>query len=372
MRIILYLLQKEFIQIFRNRSIWPIVFILPIVQMLILVNAATRELKRVDLCIIDHDGSEASRRLTGKFESSPFFRLVGSDMKSGTEDELLLTSQADVVLTIPNDFEADLRRENEGDIQVFIDAINGSAAELIYSYANAVISGFNNQIRSEWLGVAELRPPGQIKMSSSFWYNPSLIFSHYMAPGVLVILITITGMSLASVNLVREKEVGTMEQLNVTPIQKYQFIIAKTLPFLFIALVELTFGLAIATLVFDLPFRGNLGVLYVFSSIFLLSVMGLGMLISVVSETQQQVFLVSYFFLIIFILMSGLFTPVESMPHWAQQLNLLNPLYYMMRVIRNIILKGSGFIDLIFELVSLSIFGVTMFALAVWRYKKTV
>ena len=372
MKTILYLLQKEFIQVMRNKAMLPIIFVMPLVQMLILVFAATMELKQVELYVVDRDLTETSRKLTAKFEASPFFEVTRSLQSPAEIDRELLKGHADVVLTIPQGFETSLMREDNSSLQILVDAINGSAAELSYGYLRSVIANFNGHIRAEILGMPEFTPPQQIAVIPSFWYNPELNFKFYMAPGVLVILVTLIGLFLSSLNLVREQEMGTIEQLNVTPIRKYQFIIGKMMPFLIIALLDLTFGLLVAKLVFGLPFRGNILTLYLFTTAYLFLVMSSGLFISALSDTQQQVLFVSFFFMIIFIIMSGLFTPVESMPLWAQRLDLINPLYYLIRVIRNVVLKGSGVMDLAYEMVSLLVYGSIMFLLAVWRYRKTV
>jgi ABC-2 type transport system permease protein len=372
MRTILYLLQKEFIQVFRNKAMLPIIFIMPLVQMLVLVFAATMELKKVDLTVVDLDLSETSTRLTSKFEASTFFHLTRAQLSPSQTDKILLKGKTDVVVTFPQGFERDLKRNDQASLQILVDAINGSAAELSNAYLQTVIAGFNQKIRAEMLGLPKFTPPEQVSVIPSYWYNPELNFKFYMAPGILVILVTIIGLFLSSLNLVREKEMGTIEQLNVTPIKKYHFIIGKMLPFLAIALMDLTFGLIVAKVVFGLPFRGNILTLYTFTSLYLFLVMSLGLFVSAISDTQQQVLFVSFFFLIVFIIMSGLFTPVESMPAWAQKLDMINPVYYLIRIIRNVVLKGSGLLDMTRELVYLSVYGLTMFSLAVWRYRKTV
>lgn len=191
-----------------------------------------------------------------------------------------------------------------------------------------------------------------------------------MLPGVLVILVTIIGMFLSSVNLVREKEMGTIEQINVTPIRKYQFIIGKLIPFWVIALFELSFGLLIGKWFFYVPIEGSLALLFGFTSVYLLVVMGIGLFISTMSSTQQQVMFLTFFFLVTFIMMSGIFTPTESMPDWAQRVNIINPLAYFMRVIRMVLLKGSGFTDISKEFISLGIYAVIILSLATWRYRK--
>jgi ABC-2 type transport system permease protein len=191
-----------------------------------------------------------------------------------------------------------------------------------------------------------------------------------MLPGILVVLVTLIGMFLTAINLVREKEMGTIEQINVTPIHKYQFIAGKLIPFWCIALVELGIGLTIGKVFFHLPIIGNVALLFGFASVYLLAVMGIGLFLSTVSSTQQQVMFLAFFFMITFILMSGIFTPVETMPDWAQTVNMINPFAYFMRVIRMVILKGSGFHDIRMEFGAMFIYALVILSLAVWRYRK--
>lgn len=191
-----------------------------------------------------------------------------------------------------------------------------------------------------------------------------------MLPGILVILVTIIGMFLTSLNLVREKELGTSEQINVTPIRKFHFIFGKLFPFWVIALVELAFGVLIGRIFFDLPLLGSLWLLFAFAGVYLLVVLGIGLFLSTLSSNQQQVMFLNFFFMLTFILMSGIFTPVESMPDWAQKLNIINPYAYFMKVIRMILLKGSGFMAIKQEFLSLGIYAIGILSLAVWRYRK--
>ena len=176
---------------------------------------------------------------------------------------------------------------------------------------------------------------------------------------------------MSGMNLVREKEMGTIEQLNVTPVKKYQFIFGKLVPFWIIALFDLAFGLLIAWLVFDLPIVGSLWLLFGMAGVYLIGVLGLGLFISTITDTQQQLMFVSFFFMMVFILMGGIFTPVESMPQWAQIADRINPIFYFMKILRMIILKGSGFFDLLEEFISLSFLGIVFLSLAIWRYRKT-
>lgn len=347
------------------------IVIIPMVQMLVLVFAATYDLKNVNIFLVDKDISSTSRELASKLEASPFFTINNTSFDPEEGENELLRDQDDMVLVIPAGFERDLIRYDKASLQLLVNAIDGSAAQLGYSYAASVIQGFNKNIIAEWKGLPEFNPPYQINAVSRFWYNSELEYKWYMAPGVLAILVTLIGMFLSGMSLVKEKELGTIEQLNVTPIRKIQFLTGKLIPFVAIALFDLAFGLLIARLVFNLPIIGSLWVVFGFGSLFLIGILGLGLFISTVANTQQQVMFVTFFFMMIFILMGGVFTPVDSMPKWAQLVDEANPVYHFMRIMRMVVLKGSGFSDLIHEFVALCIIGFTFLSLAVWRYRKT-
>ena len=371
MKTILYILQKEFRQIFRNRTMLPMIFGVPLLQMLILVFAATFEMKQIDMVVVDKDLSAASRELVSKFDGVPFYQIGEAVQDETIGEEMLLNDKADVVLVIPVNFERNLVRNDKAQLQLLVNAIDGNTAQLIFAYSSRIISSFNQTLVAEWKGIPKFTTPAQVKIAESYWYNSELDYKWYMAPGILAILVTIIGMFMSGMNLVREKEIGTIEQLNVTPVKKYQFIIGKLVPFWVIALFDLAFGLFIAWLVFDLPIVGSLWLLFGMAGVYLISVLGLGLFISTITETQQQVMFVSFFFMMIFILMGGIFTPVESMPHWAQMVDRLNPIFYFMKIMRMLILKGSGFFDFIEEFVSLSVLGLFFLSLAIWRYRKT-
>mgnify|MGYP006291816463 CR=1 FL=1 len=371
MNTIRYIMQKEFRQIFRNRTLLPMIIGVPLVQMLILVYAATFDLKRIDMVVVDNDHSETSRQLTAKFEGIPFFHIKACALTSETREACLMTGEDDVVMVMPDGFERKLIRENYSQLQLLINAIDGNSAQLIFSYASQIIGDFNQKIILHQAEIPGVTPPVRVNITEKYWFNSVLEYKWYMAPGILAVLVTIIGMFMSGMNLVREKETGTIEQLNVTPVKKHQFIIGKLVPFWILALIDMAFGLLIAWLVFDLPVEGSLLLLFGFAGVYLISVLGLGLFISTVADTQQQVMFVSSFFMMIFILMGGIFTPVESMPHWAQIADRLNPIYYFMRIMRNVILKGSGFLDLIEEFVSLVILGILFLSLAIRRYRKT-
>ena len=253
MQTILYILQKEFRQIFRNRTLLPMIFGVPLVQMLILVYAATFDMKKIDMAVVDKDLSGASRELIAKFAGIPFYKINQSIPNEKHGENLLLKDEADMILVIPSGMERDLIRNDKAEIQMLVNAIDGNSAQLIYSYSAKIIAGFNKNLIAEWKGIPEFNPPHQVDIRENYWYNSELDYKWYMAPGILAILVTIIGMFLSGMNLVREKETGTIEQLNVTPVKKHQFIIGKLVPFWIIALFDLAFGLLIAWLIFDLP-----------------------------------------------------------------------------------------------------------------------
>jgi len=372
MKTILFILQKEFIQVLRNRTMLPLIIVLPFVQLLILVNAATFDMKDIDVYVVDKDLSTTSRQLVSKFEASPFYNLVDKSFDMEEGHDKLLRDQAELIVRIPDHFEHDLRNEKYASVQLLINAINGNAAGLIHAYSATIISEFNQQIAVEWSQGKLAKAHRPLEVVYSYWYNPEMNYKIYMVPGILVILVTIISLFLTAMNIVREKEMGTIEQINVTPVRKYQFIVGKLVPFLVIALFELAFGLFLGRIIFNVPVVGNLGLLFGFTLVYLLVILGFGLFLSVISESQQQVMFVTFFFMLVFILMSGIFTPTESMPEWANKVNVINPIAYLMKVIRMIMLKGSGFSDIWRELYSLLIYAFVSLGLAVWRYRKTV
>ncbi|PIF02335.1 MAG: ABC transporter [Draconibacterium sp.] len=371
MNTILYILQKEFRQILRNRTMLQMIFGVPLLQMLILVFAATFDMKKIDMVVVDKDLSETSRGLIAKFDGVPFFNLEFAVPNEALGEKMLLADKADIVMIIPQNMERNLIRDNKAQLQLLVNAIEGNSAQLIYGYSLQIIGNYNKHLIAAWKGLPGFNPPTEIKIADRYWFNSYLDFKWYMAPGILAILVTIIGMFMSGMNLVHEKESGTIEQLNVTPIKKYQFIIGKLIPFWVIGLFDLAFGLLIAKLVFNLPVLGNLWLLFGMASVYMVGVLALGLFISTVADNQQQVMFVSYFFMVVFILTSGIFTPVESMPHWVQIIDQANPIYHFMRIMRNIILKGAEFSDLIKEFASLVILGIIFFTLAIWRYRKT-
>lgn len=369
MKTIFYIVQKEFLQIFRDKFLRGAIIMVPILQMIVLGYAATFEMKNIKIHFVDQDHSQASIELINKFAASSFFIKVdqSDDVKHGEEN--IREDIADVVCVIPPDFSKDLQRGKTVKVQLLLNAINGTKAELSTAYCNSVLQDYSAQL------ILEEQPQMQaqgLDIRTRHWYNPELDYKIYMAPGILALLVTVIGWLMTGMNLVKEKERGTLEQLNVTPIKKYQFIAGKLLPFLILGLVDLIFGLGIARLLFNVPVVGSIFTLLGFATIYLVAVLGIGLFISTISNTQQQVLFVSFFFVMIFVLMSGLFTSVDNMPEWGQKLNIINPMAYFIKVIRMVLLKGSGFGDIQRELISISVFALCTNALAIWSYRKRV
>ena len=378
MRKLMFLLRKEFRQIVRNPFMIRAIIAVPIIQMLILVPAVTFEIKRIDLAVIDNDHSPSSRELLARLSGSSFFRITNTPVNFEEAEALLVSGDADMALIIPGDFSEGLAGITTPRLQVLADAVNATSAQLSWSYLTSVVRDFNRDILIgtgaapagiSATGSLQASLPG-IGVASRFWYNPTLNYKFYMLPGILVILITAIGLMMTGLNLVREKEVGTIEQINVTPVRKWELIASKVIPFFIIGLLDLALGLSIGWLAFNIPFEGSLLLFFACASIFLVAVLGLALFFSTMASTQQQFLFVAFFFVMIFILMSGIFTPTESMPLWAQQFNWVNPVAYLMRINRMVMLKGSGFADIARDMGMLSLLAIAFIIMAIRAYRK--
>lgn len=372
MKTILFIIQKEFKQIFRDKSMLQLIFILPILQLLILSNAATFDVKNIAITFVDNDQSRDSRDLINAFKASTYFKVTEPHFSEKEAVEEMQKGKTDIIVNIPVHFNRDLQKDQKASISVSINAIDAATAGVENVYVTQILNTYNQNIQIQSKYFSENKEVAQnIMVIPSFWYNNTLNYKTFMVPGILVLLVTMLTLFLSSMNIVREKELGTLEQINVTPIKKYQFIIGKLFPFWALGLVILTVGLVIAKVVFDVPMLGNILLVYGFTSVYLLLILGFGLYISNHTETQQQAMFIAWFFMVIFILMSGLFTPIESMPKWAQKLTLLNPIRYFVEFIRMVLLKGSGFSDVVNNLLIVTGFAVFVNGMAVWSYKKT-
>ena len=371
MNTIFYMLQKEFLHVVRNRVMLPLIFVVPIVQLVLLGYAATLEIKNVDLYIIDNDNTTLSALYIDGFEHSAYFTITGTGHSTESANEAIAKRIAKMALIIPTDFEKDIFNGVQAKAQFLINAEDGSAAGIMQSYAAKITTNFiKNTMGNFHIPVVRKAVP-LMEISERYLYNQELDYKQYMAPGILVILITFIGMLLTAMNIVKEKEIGTIEQLNVSPIKKYQFLIGKLLPYWLVGLFELAFGLFLAKTIFHLPDIGNIPLLFSLGSVYLIVVLAAGLLISTITETQQQAMFITWFFIVVFILMSGLFTPLESMPLWAQNIAKGNPIAYFVEIMRRVLLKGANFSEVQNLFYVLCAMAVLILSAAVFRYKKT-
>lgn len=370
MRILKLLLQKELRQISRDPAIFVILFVMPMIQLLILPMAADYQIKNINLAVVDNDHSEYSRKMINKIISSGYFRMKDFSPTYSQSLHSVELDKADLILEIPSQFERNLVKENKASLFLAVNAINGVKAGLGGAYIQQIIQEYNGDIRAQWIQFPRFDPQPTIEVTFSDWYNPNMNYQDFMVPGILVMLVTMIGSSFASNNIVREKEMGTIEQINVSPIRKTDFILGKLIPFWMLALTVLTIGLIIARLVYGIVPLGHYVTIYIFASIYLLAILGLGLLLSTYAHTQQQSMLVSFFITMIFNLLSGLYTPIESMPGWAQLLTKLNPVSYFIEVMRMVVLKGSGLADIRMHIFAVLGFAVFFNGWAILNYKK--
>ncbi len=370
MRTLKILLQKEFRQIFRNKIILGIASVMPIMQFIILPLAANFEIKNINLVVVDHDHSVDSRRLLSDITSSGYFRLIDYDNSFDEAYQYIENNKADVVLEIPADFEKNLVRQGSQKIFLAFNAINGTKAGLGGSYLRTIISGYNKHILVDLVPSAKKEGLRGIDVVPLDWFNPQRNYQLSLIPGILGMLVTLVGGFLTALNIVKEKEIGTIEQINVSPIRKRDFILAKLIPFWILANVVFTLGLILSYFLYHIVPQGNLLVLYAFVAVYLLAILGFGLLVSTYSETQQQAMFIMFFFIMIFLLLAGLFTPIESMPHWAQVITKFNPVAYLVKVIRMVMLKGSTLQDILPELGTIAVMAVVLNTWAVLNYRK--
>lgn len=353
-----FLLEKEFRQIFRNPAILRLVFVMPIIQLIVFPFAANYEVKNVLLSIIDHDHSSYSQKFVSEITASNYFILTDYSPSYSKALKSVESDKADLIIEIPAGFEKEIVKENKSSMLLAVNAVNGAKANLGAAYAASIIRNFNREIQMEWMTFPAYNAIPQIEITSSNWYNPTMNYKNFMVPGILIILLAMIGIFLASLNIVQEKESGTIEQVNVSPIRKSTFILGKLIPFWILGLVTLTLGLLVSRFFYKIVPVGNIGLIYLFAMVFLLALLGVGLLISTYAETQTQATFVGFFAMMVFMLLGGLYTSIDSMPEWAKWITKANPVAYFVEVMRMIMLKGSGFADIKYHL--LSVFGLAV------------
>ena len=365
-----FLLEKEFRQVFRNPAILRLVLIMPVIQLLIFPFAANYEVKNVLLSVVDHDHSSYSQKFISKITSSGYFILTDYSPSYNKAMDAIEADRADLIIEIPRGFEKDLVMQNKASLLLAVNAVNGVKASLGGSYAASIIRDFNQQVRLNWMTFPAFKAMPSIEITSSNWYNPTLNYKEFMVPGILVTLLTMIATFLASLNIVNEKEMGTIEQINVSPISKTIFILGKLIPFWVMGLVTLTIGLLVSRLFYNIVPVGNIGLIYLFAMVFLFALLGIGLLISTYAETQTQATFIGFFVMMVFMLLGGLYTSIDVMPEWAKWITKVNPVAYFIEVMRMIVLKGSGFSDIKYQLLSVVGLAVVFNSWAILNYHK--
>jgi ABC-2 type transport system permease protein len=374
MRRVFFLAQAELLHVIRDRATLVQVLVVPMVQILILANAATFEIRDTRMWVVDLDRTSVSRGLVNRFAASGHFDITGTTSSLEAANEALLRGDMTLALVIPRDFEADVVRTRHANVELVVNADKGAAAGIVQSYAATILGAYSAELTRlrpsgfGGAGMARAAPGIDIRYRSR--YNPTLNYQHYMVPGLLVALVTMIGTLLTAQNIAREKELGTLEQLNVTPITRGQFIAGKLLPFWLIGLIELALGLTLGVLVFDVPVRGSVFLLFGVAGLYLLVALGIGLWISTIVDTQQQAMFVAFFIINIYMLMSGLFTPIDSMAPWAQTAAELNPVRHFVAISRAILIKGAGLADIARPLTFLAVFAAVVLTSAVLQYRK--
>jgi len=374
MKKIWHLVRKELFQVTRDPNMLRVIFVVPMIQLLVLGYAITTDIKNLDILICDLDGSSISRNLIERFSHTEYFKQVNQSCAAGDIERHLFAGHAVVALVIPKDFGQDMETQRRPEIQILLDGQNSNTSAVALGYCNRILLQFMQDNMSKAFGRNPVlaRSVRFISPVSRAWYNPELKSVYYMIPGIISILLTIITMLLTSMAIVKEKEIGTLEQLMVTPLTSAQIIAGKTIPFAFLGFIEMSVAMTFGVLWFKVPIVGSLPVLALLAATFILTSLGLGIFISTIVNTQQQALFLSWFFLVSFILLSGFFYPIENMPRWCQIITYGDPLRYFIEILRELFLKGAGLRVLWPELFSLLGIGGAIFILATLRFHKRI
>lgn len=365
MRTLLVLLDKEFRQFFRNPFLPKMVVIFPLMIMFVIPWVTTMDVRHISVAVVDHDRSEASRRLVGKIAASDYFSLRELSSDYGSSLENLEAGASDVILEIPDDFERGLASGTPGRVSISANGVNALKGNLGGQYLVSVVTQTLAQLQGE---RGALPAPELITVQNR--YNPTLEYRHYMIPALMIMLLVMLCGFLPALNLVGEKETGTIEQINVTPVSRLTFTLAKLIPFWVIGIVVLGVVMMVAWGVYGLVPAGSIGAIFLAAALFILTMSGLGVVIANGSSTMQQTMFVMFFFVMIFILMSGLITPIESMPVWARRITRALPPSYFVEVMRSVYLKGTTIAEGWVDYAALALFATLLNGWAALSYKK--
>ncbi|HEX2867242.1 MAG TPA: ABC transporter permease [Ignavibacteriales bacterium] len=373
MKTIINIIIKEFIQVRRDKRLFGIVFMAPIIQLIFLGYAATMDVNTVHTAVFDQDRTESSRELIRSFERSGYFSVDYYVTNYSQITDLINRGKVLDAIVIPNDFEKKISTMQTAPLQVIFDGSDGNKTSIAFGYVQSIVSGYSKNIlldAREKTGM-KLSLSGSLTPEVRVWYNPDLKTRNFMVPSIMGLVLMVITTILMSMAVVKEREIGTLEQLIVTPIKPYQLIIGKIVPFLIIGFLEVLLVTSIMTFWFGIPVRGSFLFLIFASLLFVLSTLGLGLFISTISRTQQQAMMVAQFGIMMpMIYLSGFAFPIENMPHIIQVITYIIPLRYYITILRGIILKGIGFSDLWVETLVLFLMGVVILFASSMRFRK--
>ena len=365
---VVHVMRKEFLELRQDPKLFGIVIVAPILQLTMLGYAATTDVKNVPVVVVDQDRSVQSRELISRFEASDNFEIVGSASSLRDVDAYLDEGRAWMALDIPADYGRHIRRGEPATIQVVADGTDANSTNVALGYAGSLVAGYARE-----LSAAEGRSTATPLVGADVrvWFNPRLESRDFMIPGILALLLLVVTTNLSSMALVREKEVGTLEQLNVTPIARWELIVGKLLPYAVLGMLDVLLVIAVAVGWFEVPLRGSIMLLLAMCAVYLLTTLGLGLFVSSISATQQQAMITtSFFFLLPMVFLSGFIFPIENMPDAIQPFTYLIPLRYFLVILRGIFLKGVGLETFWPEALALFAWGAVILVLATLRSSK--
>jgi len=369
-----HMLKKEFIQVLQDKRTRGVIFGTPLIQLIVFGYAVTTDVRNVTLGVQDRDRTVMSREVVDRFVQSGYFTLADYIRDDNEVRRLLDSGDVQAVLTIPEGFQGEIHSGRTAKLQLIVDGSDSNTASVVLQYAQGIVGALSKEIVLERVTRAKgvVRVPGQIELQSRAWFNENLESRNFFVPGVIATIVTIVTLMLTSMAVVREKEVGTMEQLIVTPITPWEFILGKTLPFALISMADVILVTTVGVIWFQVPVRGSVLLLLGCTATYLLTALGVGLLISTISRTQQQAMMSTFFFFMPAIMLSGLMFPIANMPEVVQWITHLNPMRYYLVVIRGIFLKGVG-IDVLWpQMAALGVLGIGTFWMASRRFRKTL
>jgi drug efflux transport system permease protein len=374
MRRLWYVMWKELLELRQDPRLFGIIFMAPVIQLTMLGYAATTDVKNVPIVVVDQDGTPASRQLVSRFDASPYFTVVATLPSIRDVDPWLERGKAWMALAIPADYHTGIDAGRPVTVQVIADGTDSNSAGVAMGYAANLVGAFNQDLaRERLLAAGQDVPPAAIEARIRVWFNPQLESRLFMIPGIVALLLLVITTNLSSMAVVREKELGTLEQLNVTPVTRWQLIVGKLVPYGAIGIIDVILVTTVAVTWFRIPLLGSPLLLFATSCIYLLTTLGLGLFISTISNTQQQATMTATFFVMTpMMYLSGFIFPIENMPAVIQPFTYLIPLRYFIIIVRGIFLKGVGWHVLWPQVAALLAWGIVIVALAVARSRKTL